>query len=206
MANRTGPRPGRPSAWPVVLLCALVLVVFGFMVWRYWPGLARALGLQEAPIDWLQSSLLCAGAAICVLLGVFEPSRSRGWNVVALALLAAALDQRFGIHQRLRDAIDFGLLGRDPAAPGRTGHLPMLAYSAAGLLLLAWLRRGPAPFTAMRWIVAAVVVGAASIGLDIASTDLAVQAVEESLELLAETLFVCGVLRHAQQLAARAGP
>lgn len=193
----------RSASWPIALVCGIVSAIFLAIVWLHWPWLEQAVAVEEAPVAWLQSSMLWSGATLALLLVFVEPARRRGWGVLALALLLAALDERFMGHERLKDWMLFRFFSGELAAMGRVGDLPMLLYAAAGLAFVTWLARGGPRFAGIRWLVAAVVVGTAGIALDIATKDLGMQVVEEGCELLAETLFVCGLLRHAQVLLSR---
>jgi hypothetical protein len=185
---------------PLVAAVLAVAGIFMAIIWLHWPWLEQAVAVEEAPTAWLQSSMLWSCASLALLLATVEPARLPGWSLIAVGLAAAALDERFMGHERLKDWILFRFYGGNLEAMGRVGDLPILVYGLGGLLVLAWLIRSPARprFAGLRWMVAAVLAGFVALGLDLAGNDLFVQVFEEGFELLAETLFACALLRHAQ--------
>lgn len=192
----------RPRLSPMPLMAAVLAVVgiFVAIIWLHWPWLEQAVAVEEAPTAWLQSSMLWSCASLALLLATVERSRLMGWSLIAAGLTAAALDERFMGHERLKDWILFRFYNGDVDAMGRVGDLPILVYGLGGVLVLAWLLRSQAlpRFAGLRWMVAAVLAGFVALALDLASNDLFVQVFEEGFELLAETLFACALLRHAQ--------
>ena len=190
--------------WPLAVACATVLAIFVAIVALYWPWVEQAIAVEEAPVAWLQSSMLWSAATLSLLLSFADRDRARGWALAAVGLLAAALDERFMGHERIKDWMLFRFYAGDVSSMGHAGDLPMLVYVVGGAALLAWLRSGAPRFFGMRWLIAAVCVGTAGVALDIASTELRIQVIEEGCELIAETLFVCGLLRHAQFVFRRA--
>ncbi|WP_124541702.1 hypothetical protein [Piscinibacter terrae] len=190
----------RLSPMPLIAAVLAVVGIFVAIIWLNWPWLEQAVAVEEAPTAWLQSSMLWSCASLALLLATVERSRPPGWSLVAVGLAGAALDERFMGHERLKDWILFRFYGGNVEAMGRVGDLPILVYGLGGVLVLAWLLRSPAAprFAGMRWMVAAVLAGFVALGLDLASNDLFVQVFEEGFELLAETLFACALLRHAQ--------
>lgn len=193
------------SPMPLVATVLAVIGIFTAIVWLHWPWLEQAVAVEEAPIAWLQSSMIWSCASLSLLLATVERSRLRGWSLVAVGLAGAALDERFMGHERLKDWILFRFYGGDMDAMGHLGDLPILVYGIGGVLVLTWLIRSPAlpRFAGRRWMVAAVLAGFVALGLDLASNDLFVQVFEEGFELLAETLFACALLRHAQAVWSR---
>lgn len=60
-----------PPHWaPLLALPATVLAVFAAIVWAHWPWLEKALAVEEAPIAWLQSSMLWLSAGLALLLAI----------------------------------------------------------------------------------------------------------------------------------------
>ncbi len=193
------PRPLRPARLVAAVL-SLVALLMGAMLAAHWPWIERAWALEQAPLAWLQSSLLWSAATLALVLAVAEPGGARGWGFVSALLMGAALDERFMGHEWLKDRLLFQAFDGDAARMGLWGDLPMLAYGIGGLVLLAWLRRLAWPRPALRLMVAATAVGCTAVALDLATTSLGWQAVEECGEALAEALFGCGLLLRVQAL------
>jgi hypothetical protein len=193
-------RDARLSPMPLIAAVLAVVGIFVAIIWLHWPWLEQAVAVEEAPVAWLQSSMLWCCASLALLLATVEHSRLSGWSLVALGLAGAALDERFMGHERLKDWILFRFHGGNVEAMGRVGDLPILVYGVGGVLVLAWLLRSKVlpRFAGLRWMTAALIAGFVALGLDLASNDLFVQVFEEGFELLAETLFACALLRHAQ--------
>jgi hypothetical protein len=198
--------PSTPRAARLVAgVLALLALMMGAMVVAHWPWLEQAWATEQAPLAWLQSSLLWSAATLALLLALTEPGAGRGWALVSVLLLAAALDERFMGHEWLKDWLLFHAFGGNVARMGLWGDAPILVYAAGGLGLLVWLRRLAWPKPALRLMVAAVTVGCGALALDLATQSLGWQTVEECGEALAEALFDCGLLLRAQALLQPAG-
>ncbi len=202
-------RPAAPPlrAGPLVagVLLGLALLMAAMIV-AHWPWLEQAVATEDAPLAWLQSSLLWSAATLALLLALAERAGQRGWAGLALMLACLALDERFMGHERLKDWLLFHAFDGDPQRMGLWGDAPMLGYGIGGLLVLAWLRRQRWPRPALRLMVAAVLVGCGALALDLFGRTLAWQALEECGEALAEALFCCGLLLRAQGLLAQVQP
>lgn len=193
--------PLRPARLVAAVL-SLVALLMAAMLAAHWPWIERAWALEQAPLAWLQSSLLWSAATLALVLALVEPGGARGWGIVAALLLGAALDERFMGHEWLKDWLLFQAFGGDAARMGIWGDLPILGYGLGGFVLLAWLRRLAWPRPALRLMLAAVAVGCGALALDLATTQLGWQALEECGEALAEALFDCALLLRAQSLLA----
>lgn len=118
---------------------------------------------------------------------------------MAIALVAAALDERFMFHEWLQDWLRYGVWDDAPWAARATSAVT-LVYAVGGLVLLACLKLVARP-QSFRWIVAAVAVGCVAIALDIAFNDLGWQVIEELLEAVAESLMLCGLFTETRLVA-----
>jgi hypothetical protein len=118
-----------------VVLAAMavwVLVPVGLagVAWpRYWTYLAA----EQTPMTWLQSVVLVLAAATCALVGFMLRPGAGGshrcpgaWALLSVGFGWLALDERFAVHERIRD----GFL-----AP-RGIRLPFLPWVAPGDFLL----------------------------------------------------------------------
>lgn len=178
---------------PALLTLTLSAGVIGWMGWRWWPHWGLAFATEDAPLAWWQAALLIANASVAGALatvhGAVGSRRSavRGWTLMALALVAAALDERFMAHEAVQDWLQYDL-----GVARRWAQGVILAYAVGGavLLRLVWAESGTA---LRRWTLAALLAGGGAIALDLAFDTIAMQIVEEWLEALAETLLLAGL-------------
>ena len=111
---------------------------------EYWKWIA----LEETPMTWLQTVLLIVAAAGCGVIAVIGSVREWRFTArfpylaLALGFTYLALDDRFALHERLRDRI---LAPRDIRIPGLTwlapGDFQMLLTAVAGLCVLPFVLR-----------------------------------------------------------------
>lgn len=107
-----------------------------FLLIAQWPEWWKWMVTEQAPIGWLEFTLLytCGLLAAGSTLFVFIARRAK-WEVLFSALLSIgflylSLDERFAVHERLRDKI---------LAPMQL-KLPILSWTAAGdIILLVFL-------------------------------------------------------------------
>lgn len=196
-----------PRSSIFILFISLAITAGIIYVWR--PNLAVALALEESPIAWLQSSLLvacaCAAGFRAMLAPAGEPAKNPRaplpWVVFSLLLIVAALDERFMLHERVQEFILFEVLDGDPALK-RLTQVVTLAYALAGVGVMLWLRKAMAA-PAWRWCRAGIAVGIAAVVMDVAFDSITLQIFEELLEVVALTLFLCGLFREAGTRACR---
>lgn len=178
---------------PSLLVLAVSACVVAWMGWRWWPHWGLAFAVEDAPLAWWQAALLMANASAaaalaCVHAGVGgRPRAVRGWALLALGMVFAALDERFMAHEAVQDWLEFDL-----GLPRRWAQCVILVYALGGVALLrvVWTQGST---TLRRWTVAALVAGVAAIALDLAFDTIPAQIVEEWLEALAETLLLAGL-------------
>lgn len=192
-----------------VLIFFISMAITAAIVYVWWPNLAVALALEESPIAWLQSSLLvacaCAAGFRAIIATPSEATRkfsgSLPWVVLSLLLILAALDERFMLHERIQDFILFEFFDNNLEFK-RLTQTVILGYALVGLGVVFWLR-GSMTAPAWRWGRAGIAVGFASIGMDVAFDSVALQGLEELLEVVAVTLFLCSLFMEAGTLACR---
>lgn len=171
---------------------------------RYWAWIAPEL----TPMTWIQTVLLMLAAAASALVAVL--GRLRGWSrgtravhwLLAAGLVYLALDDRFAVHERIRDRI---LAPRDIRIPGLSwlapGDFQMLLVAVAGLIFLPFvLRAMRADRMALVLFCLGALTAAIAIGMDAidpATMPLTVerleQTLEECLELIADALFLAAL-------------
>jgi hypothetical protein len=186
-----------PSEAAPFHLFSLCLVLLGAIIVLGWPDIEFALALETSPLAWFQSALLVACATLAALIASL--SRLRGWGILALGLLGAALDERFMGHERAQEFIRYEWLRENPYAFEWT-HVLTLLYIPLGVVALLWLRKNLAG-TAWRWFLTGLVLGCLALGMDALFDAVEPQVYEEILEYLAEACFLCGLFNEARTRA-----
>jgi hypothetical protein len=123
-------------------------------------------------MTWLQSVVLVLAAAGCALIAfvsfrVAAPG-ARVWWVLAAGFLVLAVDERFALHEWLRDGV---LAPRDVGVPFlpwvAPGDFLLLVAGLIGLAILPFIWRALRPDPgARRALVVGVILAAAAVGMD----------------------------------------
>ena len=192
-------------------LIALTIVWPLLLAGARWPAYWEWIASEQTPMTWLQSVVLVVTGCLAGLVGLVVRHTGAGrreraaWWLCAAGFLALAVDERFAIHERVRD----GFL-----AP-RGVALPFLPWVAPGdflvlLVGLVGLAALPLLWTAVRADHAArtallVAVGAGVLAVGVDSVDPATwslegerlqQSLEEAVELISgAALLACVSLR-----------
>lgn len=194
----------------LVLLGVGVLAPVALFVARY-PRWWEWIAPEQTPMTWLQSVVLVlAGVAAAlvalVLRLVGQPAaHRRPWWVLAAGFVALALDERFAVHERVRDGV---LAPRGVTVPFlpwvAPGDFLILAVAVVGLALLPMVWRALAADPASRRALA-LGVGLAVVAVGLDSIDPSTwsvgaervqQSTEEVIELASGLAFLaCVVLR-----------
>ena len=160
---------------------------------RYWIWIAS----EQTPMTWLQSVVLVLASAAALLLAVLlwlrgdaAPAR-RPWQVLAVGFAALAVDERFALHERVRDGVLAPRGIRVPFLPWvAPGDFLVMAMAVTGLVVLPLVLRGLSGDRTARALflvgvgLAAVAVGADSI--DPTTWSLQAERVQQSLEEVVE--------------------
>jgi hypothetical protein len=160
-----------------------------------WPRFWEYLASEQTPMTWLQSVVLVLAGAAALLVALLATRRPVGrpvvWALLATGFVALALDERFAVHERVRD----GYL-----AP-RDVRVPFLPWVGAGdflvlLLALVGLALLPAVWRLVRtdrWSRSSLLVGVGlavvAVGVDSvdpATWTVAAERVQQSLEEVVE--------------------
>lgn len=177
------------------------VALYGAVVFTGWPDLVFAIALENSPLAWMQASALVAcatAAALCAAID--DDGQAPGWSAVALALLAAALDERFMGHERVQAMIAHSLGGGASAV--RATQFLLLIYMPIGVAFVVWLYR-QMDRRAWRWCGWALAVGVVALALDAAFVAASPAVIEETLEFVAEALMLTGLLSEAHIRASR---
>jgi hypothetical protein len=132
----------------------------------------------------------------------FNAARSSQWFVLGTGFLWLALDDRFAIHERVRDGFLAPRHIAIPFLPIAAGDFILLLYMLMGLLILRWAMPIFAEHPALRKkFLAGAIVAVSAVFLDaynIEQLDLQAQrleqTIEEILELIAQVLFLQGAI------------
>ena len=153
-------------------LLAVWLLAPAVLAAARWPRWWTWIASEQTPMTWLQSVVLvlCAAAAVLVahLLRLTGGARRRTWVLLAAGFAGLAVDERFALHERVRDGV---LAPRGVTVPllpwVAPGDFLVLGIGVAGLvaLPLVWraVRDEPASRTALLLGVGLAVV---AVGLD----------------------------------------
>lgn len=181
----------------------LLLIAMALLAWLIWRGGELALSLEHAPLAWLQCMMLTACAITAFHLALFKHNEQLLWCVIAGALLFCALDEKFMFHESLQVFIYSHYLMPSPKMSFLI-HTLTLIYAVGGLICLYWLHYSYWQHCKVYkhtflTLCLAVLTGCAAIGLDIVFDNVHIQAYEEVLEYLAETIFLIGLSHELQQ-------
>ena len=160
---------------------------------RYWTWIAS----EQTPMTWLQSVVLVLASAAALLLAVLlrlrgdaAPAR-RPWQVLALGFAALAFDERFALHERVRDGVLAPRGIRVPFLPWvAPGDFLVMAIAVTGLAVLPLVLRGlSGDRTARALFLVGVGLAAIAVGMDSvdpATWSLEAERVQQSLEEVVE--------------------
>jgi hypothetical protein len=159
--------------------------------WSYQPWWEYAFLSDDSPVSWLSSALLVASAAIAFDRALTEGADRRRWGLLAVALMWMALDEQFMFHEWFKDTVAATSGHRTVSA---FANLPTLVLGLAGLILLVTAIRKVSERPARRLLQAAIAVGLFALFVDLAPSPVSLGRLEEAYEVLAESLFLCGLL------------
>jgi hypothetical protein len=175
----------------VAVLAPLALAVARWP--RYWTWIAP----EQTPMTWLQSVVLVLASAAALLLAVLLRLRRdtalarRPWLVLALGFAALAVDERFALHERIRDGVLAPRGIRAPFLPWvAPGDFLVMAIALAGLAVLPLVLPGlRGDRTAQVLFTVGVGLAGIAVGtdsIDPATWSLQAERVQQSLEEVVE--------------------
>lgn len=183
-------RPPSDRSW-ILRSAVLLAAACTFMAvsgWLHRPWWELAFRSDNSPVAWLSAALLLAAAVLALRL-VADGSLPRGQGGVLASLLGAmSLDEQFMFHERLKY--------RHLAPDSPFGDASTLVLAIGGLVMLWLFLRTVRGFAPRLLMVAAIAVGELALVVDLMGTDAPVllSMLEEGIEVVAETLFVCALL------------
>jgi len=149
-----------------------------------WPWWEYAFMSDESPVAWLSSALLVANAAVALNLALSKCLPAGPGYMLAAALAMLACDEQFQLHERLKSS----------PGGGTAGNAPTWLVGIGGLVCLAVLMRLVKSRAARVLIATAVSVGIFALWVDLGTPPAILARSEELYEVLAESLFLCGLL------------
>jgi len=169
-----------------------------FLVIAQWPNWWRWVIFENTPMTWLEFTLLytCSlisfGCLIFSFLGE-ENDNIRLWAILGFAFFCMAFDERFAIHERIRDNILAPLNIKLPiffwTGPG---DFILLIFMVIGILLLPKLQRiFRARKSAYLCFIIGVCISVVAIlmdSLDVKGASIGVQRLEQFVEEILETI------------------
>lgn len=189
------------TALPVAVTAFTVLIIAAAGQ-KWWIYVTR----EDSPTAWLQNMLLFACGLLCLAtlaVGYLRGKAEWGWALLSAGFFWLMLDDRFALHERLRDQL-LVPLGVGALLPGLgAGDFLLLLYLAVGVAAApVWLRlwRGHRRATNL-FLAGAALAAVATLAdaIDFERLTLQAQIVEQFTEELCETaatvLFVLGLLR-----------
>jgi hypothetical protein len=195
-AWRWRPLPRRTRLAIALILPLGALASAGALAAAQWPRYWAWIAPERTPLGFLEALFLFSGALLAGLLGllaVFEErslSERRAWALASLGFAFLGADERFALHERLRDNVlaDLGV-----GLPwGSPGDYVLLLYLGAGLSLLpAVLEPLRSDRPAVGLFAAGVVLAALSVladSFDVRAMAPATERLEQSLEEVVEAL------------------
>jgi hypothetical protein len=179
-----------------------------------WPLWWTDIAPEQTPMTWLQSVVLVVAAVAAALAVVAARVRGidgpRRWLIVAAGFSVLAVDERFAIHERVRDGV---LAPRGISVPFlpwvAPGDFLLLGVAVVGVTMLPVVLRlfRPDPL-AMRAVVAGVVLAAVAVGVDsidpaswTVAQERLQQTLEECVELASGLSLLTAVLLRSLSLA-----
>jgi hypothetical protein len=179
-----------------------------------WPEWWLYINYEKSPLTWFSSVQLLMIGVVCLSLVLVEGIRNAArttcglWAALGAAFGFLSLDERFQIHERLREIVfKPHQIGTEIPGVGAGDFLPLL-YAAAGLAIswFIWREMARNPI-ARSFLVVALFFAALSVVIDVQpinTLDIMAARREQFFEEIFETLgqmgFLCSFL---MQLAAR---
>ena len=164
-------------------IVGFVVAMMGAAAWRSLPWWEYAFLSDDSAVSWLSSALLMANAAVALNLSVTGVLSLAGGSLMTLALAVMSADEQFLLHERFQNTV-----------PGWLGNAPTVLVGVGGIGVLILLNRSVKAPAARYLIGAAVAVGVFALWVDLGSPPPLLARLEEGFEVLAEALFLSGLL------------
>jgi hypothetical protein len=207
-------RLAQVERWLFASTIAIPAAFVVFFIVARWPEYWMWINFENTPMTSLEVGVMYTAALVAAACGTvyhvtdFDRFAARWWWALGAALFYLGLDDRFAIHERIRDQLLAPAGIRIPGLPIAPGDFILLAYALVGLVF-TW--KGRALWRARpaieRCFLAGVIVSAVAVlmdAYDIARFSIPAQRLEQTLEeiceLIGQTCFLLAAwaaLRHA---------
>jgi len=179
---------GERSTRHTVIVVGVVTALMAAAAWREWPWWEYAFLSDGSSVAWLSSALLMANAAVALSAALTRVLPLAAGSCLSAALAFLAIDEQFQVHEQFKSNVGGSGLGDAPTLLVGVGGV-------AGLVVF-W-RRLPTQ-TARALFALAVLSGVFALWVDLGSPPVVVGRLEEGFEVVAESLFLCGLLELAR--------
>ena len=151
--------------------------------WLSHPWWEYAFLSDDSAVSWLSSALLMANAAVALNLALTRALPLAVGSAFAASLAILSADEQFLLHERFKES-----------APPWLANAPTVLVGIGGgvilVLLSRFVRSQPA-----RWLIAtSVALGLFALWVDLGSPPPTIARLEEAFEVVAEALFLSGLL------------
>jgi hypothetical protein len=151
--------------------------------WMSQPWWEYAFLSDDSAVSWLSSALLMANAAVALNLALTGTLPIAVGSVIAASLAVLSADEQFLLHERFKEFV-----------PPWAGNVPTVLVGVGGVVVLIVLRRSVRSRQARRLIAASVALGVFALWVDLGSPPPTLARFEEAFEVVAEALFLSGLL------------
>ena len=160
-----------------------VAALMAAAAWTSSPWWEYAFLSDDSAVSWLSSALLMANAGVALNLSLTRVLPLSVGGVMTFALAVMSADEQFLLHERFKHSV-----------PGWMGNAPTVLVGLGGVAVLATLTAVVKSRAARGLVAAAVALGVFALWVDLGSAPPLIARVEEGFEVLAEALFLSGLL------------
>ena len=175
----------RQSRWWVhtAIVVSTTTAFMAVAAWQSMPWWEYAFLSDDSPVSWLSSALLLANTGVALTLTLSRGLPMPLGSLLALSLAVLAIDEQFLLHERFKESVVPSL-----------GNAPTFVVGVGGVVLLVLLNRTVKSRPALALLLSAIVVGLFALWVDLGHPPAVWGRLEEGYEVLAESLFLSGLL------------
>lgn len=209
----------------LIVIGAIFTINISFLfvaVWAGWPDWWVNINYELSPLTWFSSvQLILVGISCLSISALSGIQNARGadpidggrlWGVLGIGFFFLAIDERFQIHERIREGI-FKPHNIGTSLPGiGAGDFLLILYAAVGLIIAYKLFKSIKECAgARRWFIAAILLSAIAVCLD--APDMhrenlmffrKMQFIEEIIETAAQASFLSSFILYFRKILVEA--